>query len=312
MPIELACPSSGASAVRLGPPTNGDHSPFASGGEAGTTYAYWTVNCSFATPLRVHLNESTSDFGGNSTTPNLPSAPPPPLARIVLISGSFFGAFGGVEVAGPETRYSLLAFSHVGSALTWPENATALWGAAPLNVTIKNNTLSSGAVIRFIGALPPLSSLLIADNVFDSATFFPASASSFTLTNVLQVEDSLQIGDVRELVDFHTLILVTHHRRQSSRNSSNSDPSNEGANDNALGYREGMWALVGRTAVIIRNNMASSSALGWGARAAGGQPYAGVVVAAVASGDIYNGSNSGAASNVTLSSDSTFFVTIAS
>ena len=153
----------------MGPPSRTSAS-------GGTTFAYWAMDCDFigSAPLRLRLNDTVSDYGAGSVSAPLETT----VARVVLVERSSFGVGGGVEVARPTGAHAVMPPQLLPSA-DWSER----WGASPLNVTISNNTFAAGAVIRFIGALPPRSSLLIAGNTFADARFLGASGA-FASNNI--------------------------------------------------------------------------------------------------------------------------------
>ena len=181
---DLGC---GGGDKALGPP------PRTAASGNGTTYAYWVGCCDFnssSPPLRLRLNETWSDYDGGEAEPAAVNEST--VARVVLIAWSHFGADGGVEVAGP-TR------AHASMALPLSPNAdwADIWGAAPLNVTITNNTFAAGAVIRFVGALPLRSSLLIASNTFADARFLDNSGA-FAAGNISLSVNALHIAGAKE------------------------------------------------------------------------------------------------------------------
>ena len=173
--------------IELGPPSRTSAS-------GGTTFAYWAMGCDFvgSAPLRLRLNDTVSDYGAGPV-----SAPhETTVARVVLVSRSRFEARGGVEVAGP---------THAHAAMPHTTDWSELWGASPLNVTISNNTFAAGAVIRFVGALPSRSSLLIAGNTFADAWLLSASGA-FAAGNIFD-----SYGATTSSMPLHVLVLVTPH-----------------------------------------------------------------------------------------------------
>ena len=245
----------GGGDIALGPP-----SPTTS--VNGTTFAYWAAGCDFnsgvAPHLRLSLNATANDYGDGTSS----SGPHEwTVAIVVLVVESHFGAGGGVEVTGP-TQHAALAGPLLPTA-DW----SALWGAAPLNVTISNNTFAAGAVIRFVGALPPHSSLLIAGNTFTE--FQLVGSGAFAAGNIYSATSS-------PFLYIHALIIVTPH-------------SSDG----------GHWALVDGTTATVSGNSATATSVVWGPRHADELSDGGVglVLAAVSAG---TDSSEG---NVSLSGD---------
>ena len=224
----------GGGVKALGPPSR----PAASASGSGTTFAYWAAGCDLSgssAPLRLRLNATGSDYGGGATEP--PPTPPheTTVARVVLVTGSHFwgAAGGGVEVAGPSQAHT---------AMVHPLSPTAewsdIWSAAPLNVTITNNTFAAGAVIRFVGALPPRSSLLIAGNTFTEARLLGGSGA-FAAGNIFETY-FVSSSSSSSLAPLHALILVTPHA----------------SDGGSLVLREG-------TTVNISGNTAATNAARW-------------------------------------------------
>ena len=232
--FELGCSEEKA----LGPPSRTSSS-------GGTTFAYWATGCIFslAPPLRLRLNATWSEFGRELTAPPAPHEST--VARVVLVTGSHFGAMGGIEVSGPTAAHA---------AMTPPLPPTAewsdVWSASPLNVTISRNTFDAGNVIRFIGALPPRSSLLITNNAFNYARLL--TSSGLAAGNIFE-----SFVTTTSLALIHTQILVAPH-----------------ASD------EGPWELREGSDVSVISNSASTSLVGWSR--ANGSPISNVVLALAA------------------------------
>ena len=260
---DLGC---GGGDKALGPPSR----TAASGN--GTTYAYWAGYCDFnstSPSLRLHLNATVSDYGGEGTEP--PGPHESTVVRVVLVAWSHFEAEGGVEVVGP-TR----AHAEVTHPLSPTADWSDTWGAAPLNVTIANNTFAAGAVIRFVGALPPRSSLLIAGNAFADARLL-GNSGAFAAGNIFL---GYALSITATLVPCHALILVTPH-----------------ASDG------GQWALTEGTTASVSDNSATTAYVGWGTPHGVANDYGdiGFVLAAVSAGTASSEGNMALSSDATLS-----------
>ena len=90
-----------------------------------------------------------------------------PITRALSVISCKFGPSGvegGLEVRGPLRAAAQKL--HQQSNPTSPNVTKAeAWGAAPLIINIIGNTFSSMNVLRFVGALPPRSQLIIEGNI---------------------------------------------------------------------------------------------------------------------------------------------------
>ena len=176
--------------------------------ESGLRVTFLLADCQITSPARFRFDDNayalSTGTRGEESNPTGDDTIPlnTTIARFLNITNINFSGFGGggVEVAAPR-RIDALRLYNVASDRT-PNSTEAppsletvvsirshAWGAAPLHIRISGNAFGQNSVLRFIGALPPASSLVINNNRFVSllpdaaALVFPsfASLSSFVL-----------------------------------------------------------------------------------------------------------------------------------
>ena len=147
--------------LRLGPPANSMDS-----GMRSTAFTYSADGCTFPQPVTASLVEFENNYdvasGASSGDDDILCTAD--VRRALTFVGCAFEE-GGLAVQLPSRRD---AFDGYGQQ--WSEGCTttksALWHAAPLNVTVASNRFDSWSVLRFSGFLPPMSHIAVSGNTF--------------------------------------------------------------------------------------------------------------------------------------------------